>query len=654
MKRLLLLLPTGVFTFVRTTRKKSLRNMWLPLKAPGLALALIAMAGLPGLSGLFGGEAQAQAAITTNAEEFLHPDEAFRLSVERIGSGYRAVWNIANEYYLYRDKISVRVAGDKIKLELPPGEVITDEFFGETEVFRYRTEVGFTPVQSADTIEVVYQGCADAGLCYSPVTKQIALASLSAVPAASETGMAGGATVANGMADKDARDGGGQSVQDRVLALLQGESTAIILLSFLAFGLLLSVTPCVLPIIPILLSTLMQGGPKTPVRAASLSGVFVLAMAAVYSLLGVATGLLGESVQAWFQTPWVIGLFAGVFVLLALAMFGLFSLQMPAFIQSRLATATSAGRGGSIPGAALMGAGTALIIGPCVTPALIGALLFIAQTRDALLGGMALFILALGMGIPLIVAGTSLGKLLPKPGTVRETANVIIGFLLLGVAIWLLDRVVSSSVTVLSVGTWLVLFGEYIRRACMTSNRGDDARGSPAAELGRAAGVVLFLYGAVLVVGAATGGDRLLKPLAHIASSGGRAPAVTGEDLPFRSTKSLREVREAIRVAATGARPTMLYVHAEWCVSCKELKAFTFSDEDVRRALADVQLLDFDVTENDDKDKAMMKAFSLFGPPGILFFLPSGAEVPSARIVGFVPADEFVTHIRRVKGQSML
>lgn len=577
------------------------------------------------------GAAHAQSPYT-NTDEFLHPDEAFQLEVRESANGeggHEAAWLIAPGYYLYRDKVTVRAGGTTLALDAPPGETITDEFYGTTDVFRHHVRIGFSaPVAEVD---ITYQGCADAGLCYSPVTKSMTLAGLPAAAGA-------GGEPPGGMPR--------QSDQDKVFSMLQDGTVLLTLLSFLLFGVALAFTPCVLPVLPILFRTLTRTESSSALRAAGLSGVYVLAFSLVYAVLGVVSGLLGESVQTWLQKPWLIVTFSVLFVLLGLSMFGVFRLQMPAAIQTRLNTAAtqSQSRGGWA-GSAGMGAFSALVVGPCVTPALIGALLFIAQTRDAALGGAALFLLGLGMGLPLILLGTFFSRHLPKPGAVRDTVNMIVGFLMFGVAIWILDRLVSPATTLLLGGVWLVLAGVALFSRVRPSADAEEGVGR---GLMRGCCAMLVLYGAILVVGAAMGGHSLFRPLAPLATASLAAPAAESGLEGFVAVEDLPSMSAAVDAAGREGRWTMVDFYADWCISCKELEAFTFTDARVRERFAGMQLLRFDVTRDNETNKGLLKHFDLFGPPALLFFAPDGEEARAARIVGFVDADDFIAHLERL------
>ena len=570
----------------------------------------------------------------TNADEFLPPDKAFRMSVVHAADGYAARWLIADEYYLYREKIKMETPVAEVVPRIPPGMPMHDEFFGETTVFRHFVEVPFslTPAGDEPVVSVTYQGCADAGLCYPPITRQIDLSALS-LAATNAASPPGGAPV---------------SEQFAILDRLRNDHLILVLLAFLGFGLLLAFTPCVLPMVPILSGIIARsGGDEKPStgRTFALSLSYVLAMSVTYSLFGVAMGLTGESLQIWLQQPWVIGAFALVFVLLALSMFGLYDLQMPSSVQTRLQTVGTRGDGkrSSLTGAATMGSVSALIVSPCVTAPLIGALLFIAQTGDAVLGALALFFLAFGMGIPLLIIGTSLGRLLPQPGAMLDTVKPLFGLLMLGVAVWLLDRVTSPVVTLWLSGALLALTANYLHQ---TVKQGAFNFGGKVLTQGLA--VVALLYGALLITGAATGGSSLLRPLEHLAGAPAGAPSAKKQTLEFKQVHSLQELQSEIALAEQLGQGVMLDFYADWCVVCKEMEAFTFSDNRVKKAASGLALLQADVTENNEASAELLNHFGLFGPPAILFFDAHGYEIPSARIVGYMNAADFAHHLNRV------
>ncbi len=595
------------------------------------------------LCGLLAG-AIAAASIAAHAQtlfpddEFLPPDEAFRMSIVRAGADFIARWEIADRYYLYRDKFRIESEHGNVASKVPPGLRLKDEFFGETDVFRHFVEIPFSPPAGAGDalVSLRYQGCADAGLCYPPVIKQV---NLSRVP---------GATRMNSAAAAPATPAPPVSEQFRVLQQLKDSNLLAVALAFLGFGLLLAFTPCILPMVPILSGLIIGnsgGRGLSSGKTFSLSLSYVLAMAVTYSLFGVVIGLTGESLQAWFQQPWVIGSFAAVFALLALSMFGLYDLQMPAAVQTRLSAWSNRVGGDKHPAlgtAAVMGCLSALIVGPCTTAPLIGALLFIAQTGDAVIGGVALFSLALGMGIPLLIIGTSLGKLLPRPGPMLDAVKAVFGLLLLGVAVWLLDRVTPPGVILLLSGAVLMLAAAYLHQI---AKRAAFALGGSALTQGLAA--VILLYGALLVAGAATGGSSLLRPLEHFAAAPGANATAQIHALDFKPVRSLQQLQQEISLAEQRGQPVMLDFYADWCVTCKEMEAFTFSDNEVRAALAGLTLLQADVTQNNDADKELLRHFGLFGPPAILFFDANSYEFESARIVGYMNAGRFARHVEQ-------
>ena len=575
----------------------------------------------------------AQPTLSGN-NEFLPPDEAFRMAVARTALGFTASWEIADQYYLYRDKIKIRSERGEIVSQLPPGEMIKDEFFGETSVFRHFVQVLFKPAFAPDDalVAVTYQGCADAGLCYSPVTKQINLSRVAFADAS-----------VSGAASKAQAPPTGE--QFRILERLQNANLLVIIVAFLGFGLLLALTPCILPMIPILSGIITSGGKDiSSGKAFALSLSYVLAMAVTYSLFGVAIGLTGEFLQVWFQNPWVIGTFAAVFVLLALSMFGFYSLHMPSSVQTWLSHRSHRATDGypALGSAAVMGSLSALIVGPCTTAPLIGALLFIAQTGDALVGGVALFSLAFGMGIPLLLVGTTLGKLLPQPGPVLDAVKGVFGLLMLFVAVWLLERVIPAPVILLLSGALLVFTAAYLYQIIKR-----NPLSFYTAALTQSLAVVILLYGLMLIVGGTTGGSKLTHPLEHFVAMPGTVP-VQKHALNFRPVGSLQEFQRELGRAQQQGQPVMLDFYADWCVACKELEAFTFSDDRVKTTLANVVLLQADVTLGNDADTELLKYFKLFGPPAILFFDTNGYEFETARVVGYMNADAFLSHLKQV------
>jgi thiol:disulfide interchange protein DsbD len=594
-------------------------------------------------------------------DEFLEPDQAFLLEPD-LASPRRLElrWEIAPGYYLYRDKVKVALKeaqGARLgPLELPHGKEKHDEFFGDIEVYYDQLVVGVPlenvpPSAQTLTFEVTYQGCAEKGICYPPITKTV-LADLGTdsarVADTAAPGAAGPATsAATGVtAEPDASMAapaptGELSEQDRLAKFLIEKPLWLSALLFFAVGIGLAFTPCVFPMIPILSGIIVgQGKDITTGKAFTLSLVYVLAMAVTYTVIGVLVGLSGESIQAWFQNPWVLSAFAAIFVLLALSMFGFYELQMPSAIQSRLTEISSSQRGGTLVGVGIMGFLSALIVGPCVTAPLIAVLIVIAQTGDGLMGGVALFALSMGMGVPLLAIGTGAGKLLPRAGAWMDATKAVFGVLLLGVGIWMLERILPLAVTMALWGVLLMVSAIYMRALEPVPDGASGWR-----RLWKGVGLVLLIYGALLLVGAASGGKDVLQPLKGMVVAGGAGTAE--QHLTFKQIKGIAGLEQELEIARAQNRTVMLDFYADWCTSCKEMEKYTFTDPEVQQALANTIVLQTNVTANDPLDKALMKRFDIFGPPAILFFAPGGQEHNNYRLVGFVPATEFAAHVRR-------
>ena len=590
-------------------------------------------------------------------DEFLDPDAAFVLSATAAGpDAIEARWTIAEGYYLYREKFRFRAAdgaGASLgEAGFPKGTIKDDEYFGPMEVY-YDSVAAFVPVAGAAAgapldVDVTYQGCAEAGLCYPPITRTVSLV----LPAARADTGGGAGPGASGAAGTEAP--GGNRItpdtpielpeQDRIAAALTSGNRWLVVLSLFGAGLLLTFTPCVLPMVPILTSIIVgqgkeSGGGVTPRRAFMLSLVYVLAMALTYTVAGVLAGLFGANLSAAFQAPWVVSAFVLVFVLLALSMFGFYDLQIPASWQAGLAALSGRQRGGTWAGVGVMGALSALIVGPCVAAPLAGVLIYIGQTGDPVLGGVALFALGMGMGVPLLVAGVSAGKLLPKAGAWMNVVKAVFGVLLLGVAIYLLDRVVPEPVSLLLWAGLFIVCSIYMGALdSMPPGSGGWRR------LWKGAGLVMLVYGVLVMVGVAGGRGDLLRPLEGLALAGG-GPAEHG--LGFRQVKGVEGLNAELETAAARGQVVMFDFYADWCVSCKEMERFTFSDPAVRAALSEVLLLQTDVTANDALDKALLAEFGLFGPPAILFFGPDGRERRELRVVGFMKAGDFHRVVER-------
>jgi thiol:disulfide interchange protein DsbD len=609
--------------------------------APAAGPAQAAPAGKNGglnLRALFGSGAKSDA-------DFLQADQAFVLSATSAARDRITLhWTVADDYYLYRDKVTVKTTATDAQLgkpSIPGGETKHDEYFGEQVVFHGEMAADVPVVAAAGVsevpIEVTYQGCADAGLCYPPIKKTfvVQLASTQAV------------AVAGGVASSGAKPM--RSEQDRISDVVRNGSLLTIIGFFLSAGLLLALTPCVWPMVPILSGIIVGAGSGTPVtrgRAFALSVSYVLGMAATYAIAGAAFALAGQQAQAFFQKPWMIVLFAGLFVWLALGMFGVFTLQAPAWLQERINRLTGQQKQGTLVGTAIIGALSSLIVTACVAPPLVGALAVISQTGDVMRGGLALFALGIGMGAPLLLVGASAGQFLPKAGPWMDTIKQFFGILMLGVAIWMIGRILPASVTLglwavlaFVTGYWLLFMGK--------------KSGGGASLVRRAVGALAAIYGVMLLAGALSGATDPLQPLARFTSPGatsaGGASAVSHET-PFKRIKSTADLDAEIATAQAAGKTVMLDFYADWCVSCKEMEKYTFPAPAVRSALANTVMLQADVTANDDVDQALMQRFGILGPPSILFFGTDGAEKADYRVVGFKPAEEFAPHIQQAFG----
>ncbi|MDR9437346.1 MAG: protein-disulfide reductase DsbD [Thiohalophilus sp.] len=577
-------------------------------------------------------------------DEVLHPDQAFAFNTEIMDANtVRATWQIMADHYLYRDKFefSVKQGDARVgKVELPKGKEKEDEFFGKIRVFEgEQTLVVDIPLErtrgEAGEVELafVYQGCAEkTGICYPPIRK-------------SET-VTLAATDQFAMADdpEPAGQSAGQqqpvSEQDTIAASLQAGGLLVIL-TFFGFGLLLAFTPCVFPMIPILSSIIIGQGDKiTTGRAFTMSTVYVLAMALTYTAAGVIAGMLGENLQAAFQNPWILGSFAAVFVLLSLSMFGFYELQMPASIQGKLSEVSNRQKGGSLTGVAVMGFLSALIVGPCVAAPLAGALIYIGQTGDAVLGGMALFALSLGMGLPLIAIGTSAGKLLPRAGGWMDTVKAIFGVLLLAVAIWMLERIIPDFVALWLWAALLIISGIY-----MKALEPLPADTSGWHRLWKGLGIIVLVYGILLVIGASAGSNDKFRPLHGVFAGAGMSGGAQQQSLQFEKIKTVEDFENKLAQAKAAGKPVMLDFYADWCIYCKDYEKYVFTDQRVIERLDNFVLLKADVTDNDDKDKALLRSFNLVAPPAILFFGPDGEERHGRRLVGAMNADEFHNHL---------
>jgi thiol:disulfide interchange protein DsbD len=564
--------------------------------------------------------AAAQLKLGGNTDNLLEPEKAFRFDARALdASTIEAHFAIADGYYLYRDRFRFSAEGVRLGApQFPRGLKHKDEFFGEVETYRKEVRIRI-PVEGEGRfdLKVVSQGCADAGVCYVPMESRVSLR-------LDGSGAAAAPRFSVYASDID------------IARLFEG-NFAIVLGGFLLFGLLLTFTPCVLPMIPILSGIIAgEGAELNKLRALALSLSYVLGMAIAYAAAGIAAAFSGSLIAAALQNAWVLGSFALVFVVLALSMFGFYDLRLPGFLHHRLHHAHRRLQGGRVASVAAMGVLSAVIVSPCVAAPLAGALLYISQTRDVALGGAALFAMALGMGVPLIIVGISEGALLPKAGAWMNGMKKFFGVLLLAVALWIVSPVIPAAVQMIAWAALLIGCGVFLRAL--------DSLPEAASgwwRLWKAAGIALLVAGLALLVGALAGSRDPLRPLAGLASSG--APATA--PLPWIRVASLGELEERLRSAG---KPAMLDFYADWCVSCKEMEAYTFSEPRVRAALEGVVLLQADVTANSEADRVLLRRFALFGPPGIIFFDAQGREIKGLRVIGYQDAERFLKTLSAV------
>ncbi len=569
------------------------------------------------------------------ADDLLPVDEAFVMNARFDGANELVVaWQIAPGYYLYSDKFGFEADGGLGlgNASLPPGEPHYDENFGDVEVFYDYVEATIpfsraSPDEIPVTVRGQFQGCRENSICYPPGEQTMALV----LPAASEFAVpAGGGDVM-------------VSEQDRLAALVLSDSWLIVLGTFYGLGLLLAFTPCVLPMVPILSGIIAGQDKVTATRGFALSFSYVMGMAVTYTAAGALAALAGEQIQAIFQRPWIITLFAGLFVVLALGMFGLYELQVPAAIQTRVNKLASRQKGGTFAGVAVMGALSALIVTTCVAPPLVATLAVIGQSGDVVRGAGALFALSLGMGSPLLLVGASAGKLLPHAGAWMNVVKAGFGVMMLGLAIWMMERILPGSVTLTLWALLVFLTGVFLGAF-------EPLPQDPAAprRLAKGLGVLACLYGALMLIGATLGGENPLRPLPRGALLALNGLPVQTEQLDFVDVETVTALDGLLAEARAAGRPVMVDFTAEWCVSCKEMEEYTFPDPGVVAALEPFMLLRADVTANDDNDQELLDRFNSFGPPTIAFFDRQGLEREPYKLVGYVPAEEFAAHVDRL------
>ncbi len=582
-------------------------------------------------------------------KSFLPAEEAFIPSIEATDSDTVVVtFVIQDGYYLYKDKFKFSSANEAVsieKVDLPKGDVKDDPLFGKVEV--YHDEVVIPIKLSRSTaeaqdleIKAAYQGCAEDGICYPPLTNLLPVSLVAAAttsPAKPDNPFNSDQLEQAAKSDSEPA----LSESDSIAATLANKSLLLNLLAFFGFGLALSLTPCVYPMIPILSGILVGQGVKTTARKSfMLSLAYVLGMAVTYAIVGVIAGKFGQNLQAVFQNPWIIVTFASVFVLLALSMFGFYDIQMPSAIQTRLTNISHSQERGTLLGAAIMGILSAIIVGPCVAAPLAGALIYIGQTGDGLLGGLALFIMGLGMGVPLLLIGASAGSLLPRAGVWMNTIKHIFGVMMLAVAIWLLGRILPVSMSMFLWG--LLLIGSAVYMGAFDTLT-DVSTGWQ--RLWKASGIAMVIYGALLIIGASSGSNDVFQPLKNLTVAKSGEPQKDG--LEFTQIKGVTGLEATLKLARSQNKPVMLDFYADWCIECKRMDKTTFADPQVLQRLKNAILVQADVTPNDKNDQGLLKSLDLLGPPAILFFNPDGTEKRNYRITGYADPVAFAEHVKK-------
>ncbi len=566
-------------------------------------------------------------------DALLPAEQAFRFfaTVNETGK-LKVSWEIAPGYYLYREKIRLELSdttGSRLgDYTIPRGTPIHDEAFGQVEIFHEQLSFELPVLRTQATAQTVtllahFQGCADRGVCYPPMSQKIDLELATApiietlvTPALSE--------------------------QDQIVTALKQDSLAMTLLSFFGFGLLLSLTPCIFPMIPILSGIIVgHGNHISTTRAFLLSLSYVIASALTYTAFGIIAALFGGNLQTTFQQPWIIGLFSSIFVLLSLSMFGFYELEIPNWLKTKLHNSSIKHRDGSLWGAAIMGTLSSLIVGPCVAAPLAGALIYIGQTGNAVLGGSALFAMGLGMGVPLLLLGASAGKLLPKAGTWLYATKAVFGVIMLAVAVWMLSRILPPAIIILLWAMLLILPAIYLKAIDPLPEQCSGWH-----KLWKGIGLMMLAYGLLLLIGFSMGNNNPLKPLQGLGVNTAQAAE---QGLIFKRVASLAALETEIQQANTNHQAVMLDFYADWCISCKEMAAYTFTDPKVKQALAGVVLLQADVTNNNADDQVLLTKFNLIGPPAILFFGTDGKENTAQRVIGYQDADTFSKTLQRVK-----
>ena len=577
----------------------------------------------------------------------LPADQAFQLRAQLDEEeGIELTWSIASGYYLYRERIVVTLDGQRIRIATKKGEAKDDPNFGLTEVY-HGTGIATVPAEllpEKGRIVVTYQGCAENSICYPPISKTIDLATLLTEDAPATSGTEPSPPVRGGNEEKSGvptwapSSPGGLETEVGML----GGSVVSTTLAFLGLGLLLSLTPCVFPMIPILSGMLARAGGRLSVaRSFVLSASYVLAMAAAYGTLGIFVAWSGENLQASLQTPLAVLAMSAVFIALALSMFGLYELQLPQSWTPRLVAV--AGNKGSIGGAALLGFGSALIVGPCVTPPLAAALVYVAQTGQVLRGSLALFSLGLGMGLPLIAFGVLGARILPQAGVWLLRVKHVFGFIFVALAIWMASRVLPVALTATAWGGLCIAVGLYLDVPSLF----EEPRWRPAKLATATSGVLALFYGCILVIGAALSDYGPLQPLISVGLVASAPDASVGG---FQVVSNEAELDKAIDLGRKQGRGIMVDFSAAWCTECRLMERNIFAREEVQRQLAGMLLVRADLTHFDLSSKNLMQRFAVVGPPTVVFLNPDGTEIADARVVGDIGVDGFLNKIAKASG----
>lgn len=592
----------------------------------------------------------------SNDDEILEPDVAFKLTTDiKDGNNLVANWQIADKHYLYRDKFKfILKEGQGIQLgnaNLPPGETKNDEFFGKIQVFHDGAEA-IIPLNRTNTsptsikVQFTYQGCAEeTGICYPPIRKTIDFALPAGIATASTTGTVDSKAATTSTTGDDSF----VSEQDKSLQVLQSGDVVEILIYFFLGGLALAFTACMYPMIPILSSIIVGHGDNiSHSKAFVISMAYVQSMAVTFGIMGAAVALFagGVNLQAYFQSPWILIPFSLLFVALAFSMFGFYAIQMPASVQSWLSNFSNKQEGGSLHGAIFMGAASALIIGPCAGPVIIGALAYVAAESDPVVGFLAMFILGNGLGLPLLAVGTLGGHVLPKAGTWMDTVKAAAGVVLLAIAILFLERIsfISSTFIMMLWATFFIVVGVYLGAL--------DAIKEGASgwfKLWKGLGVVFIVYGVIVMLGGVTGARNFNDPMhGSTLTMGGGAEK---QHLAFKRIKTAQDLQNEIAAAKAAGKYIMLDFYADWCTYCKQFEDYVFTNKDVQLLLKDFVLLQADVTANDEQDQELNKFTSVQAPPAILFFGKDGKEIRNYRIVGNMDAETFIKHVNLILNQ---